>query len=419
MKPAHRCGRGLHGTFENWNARGGAVAPRVPGITLGAINEALQLAAIPAQDEALRPSVRAFLREALKDMPADQRARSWMGYDAEFSRALARQGWLGLTLPAAYGGAQRSNFARFVLSEELLAAGAPVSAHWIADRQTAPLILRYGSQAQRDFYLPRIIRGEAFFAIGMSEPDTGSDLASVRTRATPDAGGWLLNGRKIWTTNAHRSHYMCALVRTSGVPEDRHKGLSQMIFDLSLPGIEIRPIRDVAGDAHFCEVLFDNVCLPHDALIGEEGSGWQQVTAELALERSGPERIYSSMVLMDGWLAHLRRASSLDQAQIRLAGRLAGRLAVLRSMSLAVTQRLNEGADASLAAVLVKDLGTEFEQAVPEWIGQALRADAGPAPDEVLARTLAYLTLINPTFSLRGGTRHILRGIIARELGLR
>lgn len=386
---------------------------------MGAINEALQLAAIPARDEALRPSVRAFLREVLKDMPADRRARSWMGFDAAFSRALADQGWLGLTLPAAYGGAGRSNFARFVLSEELLAAGAPVSAHWIADRQTAPLILRYGSQAQRDFYLPRIIRGEAFFAIGMSEPDTGSDLASVRTRATPNADGWLLNGRKIWTTNAHRSHYMCALVRTSGGPEDRHRGLSQMIFDLSLPGIEIRPIRDITGDAHFCEVLFDNVRLPSDALVGEEGSGWQQVTAELALERSGPERIYSSMVLIDGWLAHLRQGPAPDPAQIRLAGRLAGRLAVLRGMSLAVTQCLNDGADASLAAVLVKDLGTEFEQTVPDWIGQELRAGAGPAPDEVLARTLAYLTLINPTFSLRGGTRHILRGIIARELGLR
>jgi alkylation response protein AidB-like acyl-CoA dehydrogenase len=384
---------------------------------LGAIDEALQLAAIPAQDEALRASVRAFLREALHDMPADRRARSWMGYDAEFSRALARQGWLGLTLPAAYGGGERSNYARFVLSEELLAAGAPVSAHWIADRQTAPLILRYGSQAQRDFYLPRIIRGEAFFAIGMSEPDTGSDLASVRTRATPQGGGWLLNGRKIWTTNAHRSHYMCALVRTSGAPEDRHRGLSQMIFDLTLPGIEIRPIRDITGDTHFCEVLFDNVRLPADALVGEEGSGWAQVTAELALERSGPERIYSSMVLIDGWLAHLRANGAPEPAQVRLAGRLAANLAVLRAMSLAVTRRLNEGADAGLAAVLVKDLGTGFEQAVPEWIGQALRA--GPAPDEVLARTLAYLTVINPTFSLRGGTRHILRGIIARELGLR
>ncbi|ALX22751.1 acyl-CoA dehydrogenase [Bordetella pertussis] len=389
------------------------------GAILGTIIEALQLAAIPAHDEALRPAVRAFLDEALREMPADRRARSWMGHDAEFSRALARQGWLGLTLPVEYGGAGRSNFARFVLSEELLAVGAPVSAHWVADRQTAPLILRFGSPAQRAFYLPRIIRGEAFFAIGMSEPDTGSDLASVRTRATPVADGWLLNGRKIWTTNAHRSHYMCALVRTSGAPEDRHRGLSQMIFDLALPGIEIRPIRDIAGDAHFCEVLFDNVLLPHDALVGEEGSGWRQVMAELALERSGPERIYSSMVLLDGWLAHLRCDAAPQRAQVCLAGRLAARLAVLRSMSLAVSQRLEQGADASLAAVLVKDLGTEFEQAVPELIGQALHASPQPAPDDVLMRTLAYLTLINPTFSLRGGTRHILRGIIARELGLR
>jgi alkylation response protein AidB-like acyl-CoA dehydrogenase len=241
----------------------------------------------------------------------------------------------------------------------------------------------------------------------------------VRTRATPDAQGWLLNGRKIWTTNAHRSHYMCALVRTSGTPEDRHRGLSQMIFDLSLPGIEIQPIRDISGDAHFCEVLFDNVRLPADALVGEEGSGWQQVTAELALERSGPERIYSSMVLIDGWLQHLRRSADPDPEHVRLAGRLAGRLAVLRGMSLAVTQRLDQGDDASLAAVLVKDLGTEFEQAVPEWIGQALNRGTRPPPGETLARTLAYLTLINPTFSLRGGTRHILRGIIARELGLR
>src|SRR5690606_30469680 len=166
------------------------------------IIEALQPAAIPARDEALRPAVRAFLEEALREMPADRRARSWMGYDAGFSRALARQGWLGLTLPIEYGGAGRSNFARFVLSEELLAAGAPVSAHWIADRQTAPLILRFGSPAQRAFYLPRIIRGEAFFAIGMSEPDTGSDLASVRTRADRDGAGRRLHGRQLGRTHA-------------------------------------------------------------------------------------------------------------------------------------------------------------------------------------------------------------------------
>jgi alkylation response protein AidB-like acyl-CoA dehydrogenase len=379
----------------------------------------LSRAAIPPEDEALRAPVRAFLHERLRDVPPDVRARSWLGFDADFSRALARQGWLGLTLPQQYGGAGRSSFARFVLLEELLAAGAPVSAHWIADRQTAPLILRFGSPAQRDFYVPRIVRGEAFFCIGMSEPDTGSDLASVRTRATRTATGWQLNGRKIWTTNAHRSHYMVALVRTSGSPEDRHKGLSQLIIDLALPGVTIRPIRDMAGDEHFCEVLFEDVDLPADALIGEEGSGWKQVTAELAFERSGPERVYSSIVLADTWLAEVRQFDATHRSVRAIAGRIASRLAVLRSMSLAVADMLDQGQRPDLEAALIKDLGTEFEQTVPTWIGEALGLMPGFTPSPALLRTLAYVRQISPTYSLRGGTRQIMRGIIARGLGLR
>lgn len=380
---------------------------------------ALRLTSIPAEDEALRAPIRQFLQRTLADVPPEVRARSWMGYDADFSRALAQQGWLGMTLPKQYGGAARSPYARFVLSEELLAIGAPVSAHWIADRQTAPLILRYGSQAQRDWYLPRIIQGEAFFCIGMSEPDTGSDLAGIRTRAVRDGAGWRLNGRKIWTTNAHRAHYMCALVRTSGTVQDRHHGLSQFIIDLTLPGITVRPIQDIAGDAHFCEVLFEDVALSGDALVGADGAGWEQVTAELALERSGPERIYSCMVLIDTWLDHLRLQGSPSARDIELAGRLAGHVAVLRAMSLSVSEQLGQGQQPSLQAVLVKDLGTEFEQAVPDLIAAALETDEGGPPSAVLVRTLAYLTQIRPTFSLRGGTRHILRGIVARELGLR
>lgn len=377
------------------------------------------LATIPPEDEALRAPVRAFLAKALRNVPPDVRSRSWLGFDSGFSRALAGAGWIGLTLPREYGGGGRSGYARFVLIEELLAAGAPVSAHWIADRQTAPLILRFGTPAQRDFYIPRIIRGEAFFAIGMSEPDTGSDLASVRSRATRTENGWRLNGRKIWTTNAHRSQYMVALVRTSGSTEDRHKGLSQMVFDLSLPGITVRPIRDIAGDAHFCEVLFEDVALPPDALIGEEGAGWEQVTAELAFERSGPERIYSSIVLADTWLEEVRRAK-LDHPVVQAAaGRIAGRLAVLRAMSLAVAAKLDKGERPDLEAALVKDLGTEFEQTVHEWVREALEAVPGMVPSSDLQRTLAYVTQIHPTFSLRGGTRQIMRGIIARGLGLR
>jgi alkylation response protein AidB-like acyl-CoA dehydrogenase len=306
-----------------------------------------------------------------------------------------------------------------VLIEELLAAGAPVAAHWIAERQSGPLILRYGTEAQRQFYVPRICRGEAFFCIGMSEPDSGSDLASVRSRAERTATGWRLNGSKLWTTYGHKAHYMIALVRTSGGPEDRNAGLSQVLIDLSTPGVTASPIRDLAGDSHFSEVHFEDVDLPEDALIGAEGRGWEQVNAELAFERSGPERIYSSMVLIDTWLRFVRSRGAPTDAEVDLAGRLLGQLAVLRNLSLAVTARLAEGRSPVVEASMMKDLGTTFEQSIPGLVTDHLASLEGAAiPAELLA-TLDYVAGMSPSFSLRGGTREVLRGIIARGLGLR
>jgi alkylation response protein AidB-like acyl-CoA dehydrogenase len=363
--------------------------------------------------------VREFVKTHTAKVPLEQRARSWMGFDADFSRALAIRGWVGVTLPKEYGGAGLDAFSRFVLIEELLGNSMPVSAHWIADRQSGPLILKYGTDAQKNFYLPRICRAEAFFCIGMSEPQSGSDLASVRTRATKTETGWELNGQKLWTTNAHLSHYMIALVRTSGGAEDRHKGLSQFIVDLSLPGVTIRQIGDLTGDAHFNEVFFDNVELGEDALIGSEGSGWEQVTAELAFERSGPERFYSAIALFDVWLDYLRAHHSADSWTRELAGRIVTHLVVLRAMSVAVTKQLARGASPILAAALVKDLGTELEQFIPLAIGDALARHPGQAVPDGLLRALTYVTQICPTYSLRGGTREILRGMIARGLGLR
>ena len=380
--------------------------------------DAFRLARLPAQAEAFRADVREFLAQHLAPAAPAVRARSWMGFSAAFSQQLAARGWVGITLPAAYGGAGLDAFQRFVLVEELLAAGAPVAAHWIADRQSGPLINKFGTPAQKDFYLPRICAGQAFFCIGMSEPNAGSDLASVRSRATPCEGGWRLSGRKIWTTNAHRSHYMIALVRTSGTPEDRQQGLSQFIVDLSLPGITVRPIVDLAGDAHFSEVTFDDVLLAHDTLVGEEGSGWAQVNAELAFERSGPERLYSSVVLLDTWIANLR-ATGAARGDAALVGSFVTQLATLRSLSVAVTAKLARGESPVVEAALVKDIGTEFEQAIPAAIEAAIAADLTRPVDPDLLRTVAYLSQISPTFSLRGGTREILRGMIARGLGLR
>jgi hypothetical protein len=380
--------------------------------------DSLSLAAIPPEDEALRGPVREFLAQAMQGVPARVRARSWSGYDREFSRELGRRGWLGLTLPRDYGGAGRSPHARYVLVEEFLNWGAPVGSHWVADRQSAPLILKYGTEAQKRFYIPPICRGESFFCIGMSEPNAGSDLASVGSRAQKVDGGWRLDGRKIWTTNAHHCHYMIALVRTSGEPADRQRGLSQFIVDLSLPGVTVRPIRDLAGDAHFNEVFFDDVRLPDDALIGNEGSGWEQVNAELAFERSGPERIYSSVVLLEHWIEILRR--SPDRGRHATAvGRFATHLAALRHMSIAVTAKLVRGESPIVEAALVKDIGTTFEQEIPAVLEGLVAEDPAADLDGDLFATVEYLAQVCPTFSLRGGTREILRGMIARGLGLR
>jgi alkylation response protein AidB-like acyl-CoA dehydrogenase len=379
----------------------------------------LSLTPIPAEDEALRPQVRAFLVQAMRDVPAHVRARSWAGYSTEFSQALAKRGWLGITLPKVYGGGGRSAFARYVLVEEFLNFGAPVGSHWIADRQSGPLILKYGTEAQRQFYIPAICEGKAFFCIGMSEPNAGSDLASVRTNAVKTGNHWLLNGQKIWTTNAGACQYMIALVRTSGDSNDRQKGLSQVIVDLSLPGVTIKPITDLSGDRHFCEVFFDNVELNDDALIGEEGKGWEQVTSELAFERSGPERLFSSIVLFDEWLNYIRTSQGRSPESTRLAGKIISQLAPLRAMCLAVTEKLVRGESPVVEAALVKDLGTSVEQFIPAAIADDLfsRADASP-PIELL-QTLNYVCQVAPSYSLRGGTRDILRGMIARGLGLR
>ncbi|UFW51187.1 MULTISPECIES: acyl-CoA dehydrogenase family protein [Bradyrhizobium] len=378
----------------------------------------LRLAVLPAEAETFRHEVKEFLSRELPGAPPDVRSRSWVAFDAEFSRKLAARGWVGVTLPKRYGGSELDAFRRFVLVEELLAVGAPVGAHWIADRQSGPLILNFGSDDQKNNYLPRICRGEIFFCIGMSEPNSGSDLASVRTRAVRTDKGWRLNGRKIWTTNGHRCDYTIALVRTSGTPADRHAGLSQFIVDLRLPGITVRPIVDLAGDAHFSEMFFDDVTLADDALVGNEGEGWKQVNAELAFERSGPERLYSSLVLLDLWLQWLRDAGA-PYLHLEQVGRFAAHLATLRQMSISVTAKLAAGESPVVEAALVKDIGTEFEQLVPSVIEAAIGTDpSNPCPVELL-RTAAYVSQIAPTFSLRGGTREILRGIIARGLGLR
>jgi len=376
-----------------------------------------ELLDLPPEAEVLRTEIRQFLRETVGDHAAHLRARSWGGFDREFSRKVGARGWIGMTWPEKYGGHERSALERYVMLEEMLAAGAPVAAHWIADRQSGPLLLRFGTEEQRQRFLPRIARGELAFAIGMSEPDSGSDLASIRTRAEKVAGGYRVNGTKVWTSNAHVSDYMIALFRTQVVPGKKHEGLSQFLVDTKTPGITIRPIVDLSGEHHFNEVVFQDAVVPDDMRVGDEGAGWKQVTTELAFERSGPERYLSSIQLIVETIREVGREPG-ERAAITI-GRLVAHLATLRQMSLSVAGMLEAGQNPNLEAAVVKDVGTTFEQEIPETIHALMGAEPRVDSGSPFERTLGFLMERAPSFSLRGGTREVLRGIIARGLGLR
>ena len=368
----------------------------------------------PPEAPALRAELRAFLAEAGRDWSPRVRAYSWMGFDSAFSREVGKRGWIGMTWPKAYGGGERTALERYVVLEEMLAVGAPVAAHWIGDRQSGPLLLRLGSEEQRREFLPRIAAGELAFAIGLSEPDSGSDLASLRTKAERAPGGWKINGRKVWTTNAHQCDFMIALLRTSPAPDpkQKHQGLSQFLVDLRSSGLSIRPILDLAGEEGFNEITFDDVFVPDSFLVGQEGNGWKQATAELAFERAGPERYLSSLPLLTAALDDLRD----EPAAPETVGRLLARAGTLRQMSLAVAGMLQDGRTPEREAALVKDAGNDFEQALPERLRDLM--DPARTPPEV-QEMLADVTMVARSYSLRGGTREILRGIIARQLGLR
>jgi len=373
---------------------------------------------LPPAATALRAEVRDFVGREIAERTAGERAESWSGFSPEFSRKMGRQGWIGMTWPKRYGGHERSALERYVLLEELLAAGAPVSAHWVADRQSGPLLLRFGTEAQRQMVLPRIAAGDCYFCIGMSEPDSGSDLASIRTRAVKTNDGWRVNGTKLWTSNAHHCHYMILLCRTGAkADDDRHGGMSQFLVDLTWPGITIRPIKNLAGEHHFNEVVFQDLHIPDDMIIGEAGAGWHQVTTELSFERSGPERFLSAFSLLTELVRAIGPKPS-DRAAAVL-GRIAAHLLTLRRMSLSVAGMLQAGGNPNVEAAVVKDLGTVLEQEIPEIARNLIDCEPEQASSDPFIAALARTMLYAPSFSIRGGTREILRGIIARGLGLR
>lgn len=380
----------------------------------------LELPALPGELHGLRQQVRQFVADerAADRLPYPDKVG--LGFDPAVSRRIAAQGWIGMTWPRRYGGHERSALERYVVTEELLAAGVPVGAHWISDRQSGPVLLKFGTEEQRLAWLPRIARAEVAFCIGMSEPDSGSDLASLRTSGTRVDGGWRVNGTKLWTTNAHRVHCMIGLIRTEKVDEkNRQAGLTQVLIPLDAPGVSVRPIKSMVGVEDFNEVSFVDVFVPDSHVVGQPGNGWNQVSAELAYERSGPERWLSTFRLLAELVQALGPHPS-DAARVEI-GRLLGQLMSVRQISLSIASMLEMGKTPNLEASIAKDLGTRLEQETVRVVRSVVQQEGLLDRGEhvALRSLLASAQRYAPAFTIRGGTGEILRGVIARGLGLR
>jgi alkylation response protein AidB-like acyl-CoA dehydrogenase len=372
---------------------------------------------LPKEAQILRDKVRSFLDKEISNGTFQPHVGD--GFDTGFSRKVGEQGWIGMTWPKKYGGQEMSQFERYVVTEEMLLAGAPTWAHFTADRQSGPILLKYSSEELKRKILPEIVKGECTFAIGMSEPDSGSDLFAAKTRAEPHADGWLINGRKTWTSFAHRSQYMIGLFRTSKATEkNRRHGLTQFLVDMKTPGITVRPIRNSTGQHDFNDVIFEDVVVPANHMLGELDMAWKQATSELAFERSGPERFLQNIYILTELIRIVGKQP--DQHTAERIGRLIAQLQSLRQMSISVAGMLSKGDEPVLEASIVKDVGTNWEQELPnaarEIAALLQHDDSNRSSFEEL---IQESVIMSPKFTIQGGTREILRGVIARGLGVR
>jgi alkylation response protein AidB-like acyl-CoA dehydrogenase len=376
------------------------------------------------EQEKLRQEIRQFLEEELKNGNFEVHCDAWMGgYSPEFSRKIGQRGWIGLCWPREWYGQGKSYMDRMVLTEEIVRYGAPAAAHWFADRQMGPSIIRYGSDEQKEYFLPRIARGELVFGIGMSEPEAGCDLASLRTKATEDGDSYILNGQKVWTSGAHHIDYLYLIARTD--PEaPRHKGISEFIVDMHLPGIEVRPLIDMTGGHHYNEVFLDNVRVPRSSMVGEINHGWYQIAEQLDYERSGVERLMTNYPIYQDLIEYAKQTNHggkplAEQPTVR--NRLADltvRYEVGRLLTYRVAWVLDQGRPPTTEAAMAKAFCTSFEQymvhvatQLPGLYGQLRQGSKWIPP--AFRESAAESYLFSPGYTIQGGTSEILKNITA------
>jgi len=380
------------------------------------------------EQQKFRKEVQDFLEGELKQGLWQPSCDAWiMGFDPEFTKRVAQKGWIGLTWPKEYGGQGRSYVDRLILTEEMLRYGAPAGCHWFADRQIGGSILEYGTDEQKREFLPMILRGEARVGLGMSEPEAGSDLASLKTRAIEDGDGYIIDGQKVWTSGANQMNWIYLVARTD--PDaPKHKGISEFLFEASLPGVTVNPIIDITGRVHFNEVFLDGVHIPQKCLIGEKNRGFYQILHQLDFERSGMERLMGNYPLFEALIQYTKETkrngkplsedplirSKLAQLKIEFE---VGRLHMYR-----IAMVMDEGRAPNWESAMSKVYGTTFEQHLANEAMEIIGLYGQLSPESKWAPMLgmaheSYLS--SKGYSLQAGTSEILKNILAlRRLGL-
>ena len=331
---------------------------------------------------------------------------TWMnGYSREFSRELAAHSWIGMTWPCEFGGGGRPPIERLIVSEELISAGAPIAASWFGDRQMGPALIRYGTAEQQDRFLPQILSGETTWCIGMSEPDAGSDLASLKTFAQLDGDEWVINGQKIWTSFGEVADY-CYLICRTNKDGAAHAGISEIIVPMNTPGIDVRPITDMTTNRHFCEVFYTDVRVPRDNLVGQQGGAFKQTMRQLENERGGIDRLVSNRALYE---MALDRADKTDP---RVRQEIAALETSYRIGRILVIRESLQQAPAGFSAA-TKCFCTEHETRVANFVAKTYGAEAMLWDD--LTQGICYA----PGYTIMGGTSNVMRNILGeRVLGL-
>ncbi len=378
----------------------------------------------PAEVEQFRADLRDWLSANLTDELIVARRNPGRD-DATFellrawNHTMADAGWAAVSWPHEYGGRGATVLEQLVYTEETTRARAPLPLNVIGMNNIAPAIMQYGTESQKTTLLPRMMRADDIWCQGMSEPEAGSDLAALRTRAVrdgPQTNDFVVNGQKIWTSLGHRAQWCQLYVRTD--PEaPKHKGISCLIVDMTLPGIEVRPLVTLNGDTDFSEVFFQDVRVPADALLGPLNGGWQVATTTLSHERAGAARLYAELqVRLEELVADFAASDVLDDpVTLRRLGEIAVRIKYLEVLcQRSISATLHGGPDktafgsASLAKTVWGEIGQDMAALAFDVLG----------PLGGRGRWVDY-RLTSRALTIAGGTTQINKNITAqRVLGL-